>query len=254
MKSTLGFIPASGHGTRMNGELVIKELLPVLIPEKKSPILLFENSLSTMSKAGINNVICTINETKPELMKYMNLFSQKHQMTIAYVHQNMDSDEYGVPYSICQASPFLYNHTVIMRFPDTIVMPENCVKSLLDFHFQKQSILTLGVFKTDHPERLGPVDLSELGEIREIQDKPQYPCANNTWNCVIWEDAFLDVIEELVIASKSEKCKKRELVLFDAFKKCLDKKLPVYGMNIDNGVCIDISTVTDLVQLWKRGY
>ncbi|WDV48102.1 sugar phosphate nucleotidyltransferase [Clostridiaceae bacterium M8S5] len=251
MKSILGFVPASGRGARMKGELVIKELLPVLIPDKKFPILLFENSLSTMRKAGINNVICTINERKPDLMKYLNLFSKKYQMSIAYVNQNVDSDEYGVPYSIYQASPFLYDHTVIMRFPDTIIMPENCVKSLLDFHYQKRSILTLGVFETDHPERLGPVDLSEIGEILEIQDKPRDPCANNTWNCVIWEDAFLDVIAELVIASKSEKGRKRELVLLDAFKKCLDKKLPVYGMKINSGVCIDISTVNDFVQLWK---
>lgn len=171
MQRVLGFIPASGRGVRMNGELLIKEILPVTVPGKDSPILLFENSLSAMSKAGVDSIVCTINDTKPDLIKYLNIFSQKHQISMAYVYQNMNLDEYGVPYAIYQASNYLYGHTVVMRFPDTIILPEGCIKALLEFHQQKHSALTLGVFKTNHPERLGPVGLSEDGTILEIQDK-----------------------------------------------------------------------------------
>lgn len=251
MRNIIGFIPAAGHGTRMRGELVIKELLPVLIPGMEVPKLLFENSLISMKKAQINNIVCTTNEMKPDLLKYMNIFSRKNDMSISYIFQNLDSDEYGLPYAISQAKPFLYDHTVVMRFPDTMVIPDNCVGDLLDYHYQKQSVLTLGVFETEHPERLAPVILSETGGIIEIQDKPQYPLAMNTWNCVIWENAFLDVIGELVTASRRENGKKSELLLRDAFKKCIDKKLPVYGMKIIGGKCIDISTSDDYIQLWK---
>lgn len=252
MESVLGFVPASGRGTRMKGELVIKELLPVLIPGLEYPKLLFENSLLSLKKAEINNVVCTINDMKPDLLKYMNLCSGKEHMSIAYTYQNLDSNEYGLPYAISQASPFLYDHTVVMRFPDTIVVPEDCISSLLDFHYQKHSILTLGVFGTNHPERLAPVKLSESGEIIEIQDKPQQPFAKNTWNCAIWENAFLDVVEELVESSRKALGKKSELLLIDIFNKCIEKKLPVYGMEIDNGICIDISSESDYMNLWKN--
>ena len=125
MGNVLGFIPAGGHGKRMKGELLIKELLPVYIPERKSPILLFENSMITLKQAEIDNVVCTINETKTDLIKYMNLFSAKHRMDVAYVYQDLGNGEYGLPYAIEKASPYLYHHTVVMRFPDTIIMPEN---------------------------------------------------------------------------------------------------------------------------------
>lgn len=252
MGDLLGFIPAAGLGTRMKGELVIKELLPILIDGMEEPELLFENSLKSIKEAGIDNVVCTINELKPDLLKYMNLFSRKHQMSMSYIYQNLDSGEYGLPCAIYEASPFLKSHTIVMRFPDTVLMPVNCVKDLLDFHYQKGSVLTLGVFETEHPERLAPVILSEDGKIKEIQDKPQHPLANNTWNCVIWENAFLDVIEELVQSSRQENEDRKELLLIDAFNKCLEKNLPVYGMQVKDGVCVDISSGKDYVKLWKN--
>lgn len=251
MENVLGFIPASGLGTRMKGELVIKELLPILIEGLEEPELLFENSLKSIKEAGINNVICTINELKPDLLKYMNLFSRKHQMSMSYIFQNLDSGEYGLPYAIFESSPFLMNHTVVMRFPDTFLMPVDCVKTLLDFHYQKKSVLTLGVFETDHPERLAPVILDETGKVRGIQDKPKNPIAHNTWNCVIWENAFLEIIEELVFATRKKAGNKNELLLNDAFSKCLERKLPVYGMQVKDGICVDISSGKDYVKLWK---
>ncbi len=250
MQRVVGFLPASGRGVRMNGELLIKEILPVKLPGMDSPFLLFENSLFTMKKAGVNSIVCTVNDNKPELIKYLNIYSQKHQMVLAYVYQNMNNDEYGVPYAIYQASSFLYGHTVVMRFPDTIVLPEKVIMDLLEFHRMKQSVLTLGVFSTKHPERLGPVQLSDDGKILRIQDKPKKPCAYNTWNCVIWEDEFLDVISELVIKSRNTSGKKRELLIYEAFIKCIEKNLPVYGMMVETGVCIDISSVKDFIQLW----
>jgi alanine dehydrogenase len=44
----------------MKEELVIKELLPVLIPGVEAPKLLFENFLMSMKKAEINNIICKL--------------------------------------------------------------------------------------------------------------------------------------------------------------------------------------------------
>lgn len=251
MKKVLGFIPAAGHGKRMMGELLIKELLPIFIPERKAPLLLFENSLITMKQAGINDVVCTINESKTDLMKYMNLFSSKQRMSIAYVHQDVNNGEYGLPYAIEKASPFLYNHTVVMRFPDTIIMPEDCVQTLLEYHYKNNSSLTLGVFDTDHPKRLAPIDISEQGKILEIQDKPEKPCAKNTWNCVIWEDSFLDVVKDMVKHSRTTEGKKEELLLYDVFHWCLQHNMSMYGMKILNGVCIDISSCKDFIKLWE---
>ena len=69
---------------------------------------------------------------------------------------------------------------------------------------------------------------------------------------MIWENAFLDVIEELVQSLRQENEDRKELLLIDAFNKCLEKNLPVYGMQVKDGVCVDISSGKDYVKLWKN--
>lgn len=252
---TVGFIPAAGKGKRMKPFLLIKELLPVKIVDREENqeevCLLFENSFQTFLKSNINNVVCTISKEKDDLRNYIIKYKQENEaLQIAFVYQDTLDGTYGIPYAIKAASPFLKGKTVIMRFPDTIITPDYCLQDVLELHKSKASDLTLGVFPTKNPERLAPVIIGEDGNVLKIEDKTANPSANNTWNCVIWEDAFL--YEVLDYIKEMEEKNKEELILSDIMNRCLQKGMRVYAKLIDNGECQDYSAINDFIKTWEH--
>ncbi len=258
MEAIFGFIPAAGVGSRMKGLPLIKELLPVRLSSKdegegEEVACLIENAIGTIIKGGAEGLVCAVNTEKGELIKGINKnFSYNSKIDVAYVYQEINGKEYGVPYAIARAAKFLRGKTVFMRFPDTIVIPEDCFKTLYSFHKEKRSELTLGVFPTKHPERLGPVVIGEDGRIIKIEDKPQNPSARNTWNCIIWEDSFLEKVISFVEEHRAMDYS-RELIISDVFKGFIDAGNRVHAYEFSDGHCYDISCVEDFKMLWDLG-
>lgn len=246
-KDTIGFIPAAGFGKRMKPFLLLKELLPVKQADGNIG-LLFESSFESFMKSGVNNVICTINESKDDLKNYIMRYCQKRSdLNVLFHYQAVSSQRYGIPYSISDTAPFLSGKTVIMRFPDTVLAPDDCIKKILGVHREKEADLTLGIFPTDNPQKLGPVLIGEDNRVLKIQDKPQTPCAYNTWNCLIWEDAFLNKVVEHV---KKMHHHQKELLIYDVINECLNDGMGVYGVLMENGYCQDYSAVSDFIMNW----
>ena len=189
----VGFIPAAGMGRRMKPFLLIKELLPIrFVMGKEKVSLLFENSFQTFEYSNISSIICTISKEKDDLRNYMLKYvSQNDILQLAFVYQDFHAGEYGLPYAIKAASRFLKGKTVVMRFPDTVVTPVDCINDILELHRRKKADVTLGVFPTNNPERLAPVIIDNDGRVLKVEDKPEKPSAQNTWNCVVWEESFM---------------------------------------------------------------
>lgn len=252
--NTIGFVPAAGIGKRMKPFLLIKELLPVknsVVENGKEGLgLLFENSMESFRKNGISHVVCTISEEKDELRQYMLKYTDaNHLMKLAFVYQDTKRDVYGLLHAIKEAAFLLRGKTVVMRFPDTVLEPLDCIKDIMELHVRKGADVTLGVFPTKHPERLAPVIVSDDERVLEVQDKPQNPKANNTWNCVIWEDSFLNEI--LAYIDEHQEKEGKELVLSDVISGCLAKNMKVYAKVVANGSCSDYSCTSDFMREWK---
>ena len=255
MKPIIGYIPAGGRGMRMKPFKLIKELLPVVVKEedKSKVILLIENAVEVLAKGGVQDIICTVNKDKEVLMHTVSEYmSEDKQVNFAFVFQNNLLKEYGMPFAIAGAAPFLRGHTVFMKFPDTILYPMNCFETLYEFHKEKKADLTLGVFPTHKPQSLGPVLVDEDGKVILIEDKPEKPCANNTWNILIWEDSFLDLLVNEVECYRTLQENRKELLIFDVFKKALEDNYRVYAHVFEEGECIDISCIHDATQLWAK--
>lgn len=255
MESIYGFIPAAGIGSRMRGLPIIKELLPIRLSCKDGSgendvVCLIENAIDTLIRGGAEGIVCVVNTEKGELVKGINKnFVYNRKIDVAYIYQEMNGTEYGVPYAIARAATFLRGKTVFMRFPDTIVIPQDCFQTLYSFHKSKNSQLTLGVFPTKHPERLGPVVIDEEGRVVCIEDKPSKPSARNTWNCIIWEDSFLDRVVSYVENERAVENKK-ELIISDVFKMFIEGGNRVYAYEFKDGHCYDISCVQDFKSIW----
>lgn len=256
LKDMIGLIPAGGTGSRMKGFPIIKEMLPVpnLYAENKDEktIILVDNALNELYNAEISKVVVVINERKTNLLEHVNNnYGYKNIFDIAYVYQQTNIEEYGLPYAIMRASEFLANHTVIMRFPDTIISSNKYLNELIAFHNSKNSELTLGVFPTENPERLGPVLYDESGKVLKIEDKPKTPSANNTWNCLIWEPSFTGKIVESVVAYRKSEYSNKELIISDIMNLFLEEKHRVYAKEFSDGSCFDIANVDDFMKFWQ---
>lgn len=254
MKSIIGYIPAGGKGKRMKPFKLSKELIPVDIPKEDGShvVLLIENAIQTLAYGGIKDIIFTVNNEKDALVKCTNnYYVGKMKINSAYVYQDNKKKEYGLPYAIAGAAPFLKGRTVFMKFPDTIVYPYDCFKELYKFHMRKASDLTLGIFPTDHPERLGPVIVDIEGKVKRIEDKPKKPSIKNTWNIIIWEDNFLNLVIDTVENARRIGNIDEELILSDIFQRSIQKNLRVYGYTFENGFCYDISCIEDVKYLWN---
>lgn len=257
MKNVMGFIPAGGKGMRMKPFKLIKELLPVLIQnegQENEVNLLIENAVNVLHSGGIKNVVCTINFDKEILMKILSdIGGPSSDMKFSFVMQKHLDTEYGLPLGIAAAEPFIRGHTIFMKFPDTIVYPLNCFEELYEFHCEKKSDLTLGVFPTDNSKNLGPVMIDKNHKIIRLEDKPDNPSENNTWNVLIWEDSFLDLLmREVELYRKSHTVKNQELKIYDIMVKAIEENLNVNAYFFEDGKCIDISCVQDATLLWNQ--
>ncbi|MCL2718859.1 MAG: sugar phosphate nucleotidyltransferase [Lachnospiraceae bacterium] len=258
-KSIMGFIPAGGKGVRMKPFMLIKELWPFIIQDDGSGghngevTLLIENAMNVLHKGGVENVVCTINSDKEMLIKILSdINGQASDMKVSFVHQKRLDKEYGLPFAIAAAEPFLKEHTVFMKFPDTVVYPMDCFKSLYKFHCDRNSDLTLGVFPTNRAENLGPVVIDKNNKILKLEDKPKNPSVDNTWNILIWENSFLNLLMQEVNNFRNNSiAKNQELKIYDIVKKAIDDKLNINAYLFENGKCIDISSIHDAALLWE---
>lgn len=255
MKSLIGYIPAGGRGMRMKPFRLLKELLPVFVPNEQGYdiVLLIENAIQTLVYGGANNIVCTVNQEKEALINSINDYHVGSiKANFAFVYQGNSEKEYGLPYAIVESAPFLKGHTVFLKFPDTIVHPHDCFKKLYEFHLKKGSDLTLGVFPTNHAERLGPVIIDNDGRVIKIEDKPENPSVNNTWNILIWEDNFLNLLIDYVEGIRKSSNNHKELLLYDVFYVAMQEKLKVYAYTFENGFCHDISCIEDAKRMWSE--
>lgn len=254
MKQIRGYIPAGGRGSRMNPLLLCKEMLPVAIQNNEGTevVLLIEHAIQSLIDGGVEEILFTVNQDKESVIKCINNICIDKRKKSAFIYQDLHNSEYGLPYVIADAAPFLRGNTIFMKFPDTIINPRDCFKKLYEFHKEKNSDLTLGVFSTQSPERLGPVSIRHDGKVIQIQDKPSKALENNTWNIIIWEDIFLDLTVELVAAVRKNNCVEKELLLINIFNKALENELRVFAYLFEEGVCHDISCIEDMKNMWKQ--
>lgn len=253
MQEVVGFIPAAGVGSRMKGFPIVKEMLPMpaSVSRDEKTSILIDNAICSMIDNGITKIVFVVNEEKGELINYINrqyVYTKKIQA--AFIYQQIDGKHYGVPFAIESAYSFLKGKTVIMRFPDTLLFGDVDLKGLLKFHESNNSDLTLGVFKTAHPERLGPVHISDDGKIAKLEDKPKVPTVYNTWNCIVWGDEFTDEVLNCVSENESQNNEK-EMIIADIMQKFIDQE-KAYAHEIENVVCVDVSSVKELEKIWEK--
>ena len=248
----VGLIPAAGYATRISPLPASKELFPIGFRKVQlesgiqlHPKVISHYLLDNMFQSGTRKVYIVLRRDKTDIMDYYG-DGKKFGGHIAYL---ADDNVRGMPYTMDVAWPWLQGNTVLFGMPDTIFTPADAFSRLLAQHHATNADVTLGIFPTNCPEKLCPVELDESARVLTMIDKPAHAHIRNTWGCGCWDHKFTEFMHNyLEPASVSD----RTAVLADVFLAALEQGLSIFGLFFAEGEYIDIGTPDDLAMAVKR--
>lgn len=237
----IGLLPCAGLGLRMRPLNYPKELLPIVystVAGKNGvrPKLSIEFSLEAYIQAGVRKCYVIVPDWKPEIMRYLGDGSA-FGIDIAYLH---NSKANGLADAVFSMEPWANNGLTCLALPDTQFSPQNAFAFLLDKWRRMNADLVLGIFPTDEPQHLAPVELDPSGKILAIQDKPKCPKFMNTWGLALWNANFWALFKSVagsILPGSS---------ISDIFQLAIENGLRVYGVHFEDGFYYDIGKIDKL--------
>jgi glucose-1-phosphate thymidylyltransferase len=243
----VGLIPAAGQAKRVSPLPGSKELFPIGFREvaieghvEIRPKVISQYLIDNMLRAGAGKIWMVLSKGKTDIMQY---YGDGAGFGGHFAYLIMDR-MWGMPYTLDQAWPWINHSYVLFGMPDTIFTPEDSFSKLVHAHDLTGADVTLGIFSTEHPEKLCPVLLDDSGRVLDMTDKPVKPTLRNTWGCACWSPSFTDFMHEYLCGLGQPGS---EVVLADVFRAAIKADLNVRGVSFENGEYIDVGTPEDLV-------
>lgn len=238
----VGLLPAAGRGTRLEPYRSPKELLPLMLrhgPDgtEAIPTPVCHLVLRSMRQAGAQRCVVVISNDKQEIPRTLGSGAEVG-LTLAYVHQ---AEPRGLTDVVRCAQPWLEGADVVFGMPDTVVLPDDAVQRLHQRRLEQGADVMLGVFPTDEPERLAPVDVAEGGHVRGVHDKPGHRRWLNTWGVLAWGPAFTSFCCEWE-RERAAAGRGHEGVISHAMEAARGAGLCVRALEFPAGVFVDLGT------------
>lgn len=243
-KPPVGFLPAAGRGMRFGSSGYAKELFPLFLrpsPATDSPSSgprpICELALRAIAQAGAERCVVVISPEKVDVPRVLGSGASLG-LSIAYVIQ---PEPLGIPHALHCARDWLGDSDVLFAMPDTVVLPADALRRVHEERKRSATQLQLGVFPTQEPERLGPVELAESGELIAVHDKPGHRQFLNTWGLASWGAEFTDFCCDFEQAHRSQP---KERVIGHAFEAARKSGLRVGALpfSAGDGLFLDIGT------------
>ena len=248
-----GIIPAAGYATRLGKLPFSKELFPVSVDKKKIGVV-SDHLINAMSVAGIDQLHFVIRDGKWDIPSF---FGSKidNKLPVCYHIAEVD---YGVPFTVNQAYPFIKDHIILLGFPDILFQPTNAFKKLVEELNQSKAAIVLGVFPISKPEKWDMVELDSNNRIRKIVIKPTTGEYNYGWVMAAWKPEFSDFLNDFVtetIANNTPtELTVKELHFGDAIISAMESGLKVQGIVFEEGKCLDTGTPDEMNAAKKFGH
>ncbi|WP_457595917.1 sugar phosphate nucleotidyltransferase [Hydrogenimonas sp.] len=171
MKKIKAVMLAGGFGTRIQPltHSIPKPMLPVV------NLPMMEHTLDRLVELGIDEVVILL-YYKPEIIK--NHFKDGSDRGIK-IHYVLPDDDYGTAGAVGLGREYL-DSTFIIVSGDLVT--DFDFKKIFDYHFEKNSKLTITLTSVENPLQFGVVIANEEGKIEKFLEKPS------------WGEVFSDTI------------------------------------------------------------
>lgn len=239
----VGFLPAAGRGLRFGESGYAKELFPLLLETAPGlaapePRPICELALSAIRDAGAARCVVVLSPQRPQILQVLGA-GEALGLPLGYVAQ---LEPRGLPHALRCARPFLAGHGVLFAMPDTVVLPRGALSEVHRLRIARGADVALAVLPVEEPERLGPVELGEDGEVLRVWDKPPAQSAppRNSWALASWSPRFTDFC--CAWDEEQERRGGGERVLGHAFEAARRAGLRLCGRYFEAGMFLDIGT------------
>lgn len=153
-------LPIGGKGTRMREESTKPKLL---IKLNGQPLIYY--TISLLAKQDIKNIIFICNDSSLEIENYVNNLFPKFNLNFKFLYEKNLRGNFG---GIIENANLLPENFLVV-YPDIIWTCD--LSRIFKYHFQSQSLITLIVRRTDHPEDSDTVKLNPLMTVKAIYSK-----------------------------------------------------------------------------------
>lgn len=240
----IGLIPAAGKGLRL-GLPYPKELYPIIRNDRYKPVAQFV--VENMVTSGIQHVVFVINETKHQLIGYFG-DGGRFGCDISYVVQENREEENkstspGLAHALNSAYHLTRGKTVCFGMADTIMTPRNVFSRILAEGKGDEAVL-LGMYKTDHPEKFGMVEMRAGGRVGRIIDKPAQTALQYMWGCIVWRVGFTEHLHDWIAENKTAD-------FAQIMNAALQSGMRFGGICLD-GTYTDLGTYEEIAELERR--
>ncbi len=190
-------------------------------------------ALDALRRGGAERAVVVISDAKTDVARVLGDGAQVG-LSLGYVLQQAPE---GLPGVIRCAAPWLGDDAVALVLPDTLFAPRDAIARLMEALEARGADVVLGVFPTQIPESLAPVQLRD-GWVSAIWDKPAQPPAQNTWGTAVWRPSFTRFCAEWDRARTGD----RERNLSRVFEDARRDGLKVAGVSFEDGLYLDGGT------------
>ncbi len=244
--TVVGLLPAAGQAMRLRPYRSPKELFPLLLkeaedPDRALPAPVCRFSLDALRAADAERCVVVISDEKGELVRVLG-DGEDFGVPIGYVVQR---DPLGLTNVVRCAARWLGDADVLFALPDTVVFPTDALARLHAHRVERGADLALGVFPTDEPERLAPVEIVD-GEVVRIHDKPKVAPVRNTWGVLSWSARFTEFCAEWD-ANRGD----RPGIMSDAMEDARRAGFTVSAVEFPDGVFRDVGTPEGLASTMR---
>jgi dTDP-glucose pyrophosphorylase len=222
VKIKTGVITAAGKGTRI---MPITRAIPKeMIIVNGKPFIQYV--LENMSRSGIKMIYVVIGWKKHAIMDFLGS-GKDFGVDIAYLVQ--DEPE-GLAKAVGTVERFI-DEDFMVCLGDDIFYPSACIKDIIDFHFSKKSVATIGVDEVPMSEihKYGVVDVNKDGEVMNLIEKPKpedAPSNKVIAGVYIFNPCIFDAIR------KTPRGVNNEYQLTDSIKILKDEGKPIYAKKL----------------------
>jgi glucose-1-phosphate thymidylyltransferase len=136
--------------------------------------------------------------------------------------------------------PWAGNTLTALALPDTQFCPQSGFNDLSARLEKQRADLVLGIFPTDEPQHLAPVELDDVGKVLCIEDKPALPRFNNAWGTAVWNSRFWAFFKSIAGDLPDG------ISISDVFQDAVEAGLRVYGEYFVHGSYHDIGRIDHL--------
>jgi|APTNR8051073442_1049403.scaffolds.fasta_scaffold08445_4 glucose-1-phosphate thymidylyltransferase len=243
----VGVIPMAGQGARINPLPMSKELFPVgfgKVPgaSEPRPVPVCLHLLRQMRWAGVTRACLVLRPGKWDIPAYL---QDGGSLGLALSYLVMPRD-FGVPFTVNQATPFVGDCRVAFGFPDIILQPDDVFSRLAERQALTGADAVLAAYPTDEPSKWGVIGIDRELNVYRVVEKPMGSDLRLAWAAAVWSPAFTRFLDFILsqwapaLQANRDEGGVDEMAFGDVLQAAIDAGLRIEAEIIRDGSALDI--------------